>query len=364
MKKFEPNYSITNATANALIRIEAVRTRIEHLPIHPVVLVSLRESAKLYSTHYSTMIEGNRLTQEQVELVVGQSQHFAGRTRDESEVKGYYAALNHLEAIVAKKAAVTERAIRTLHALVMGAGKQRLSPTPYRDLQNVIRDATTRGIVYLPPEAHDVPKLMKQLAAWIADSEKQAVPCAIRAAIAHYQFATIHPYIDGNGRTARLLTNLVLHLGGYDLKGLYSLEEYYARNLGAYYGAISIGPSHNYYMGRAEADITPWIDYFCQGMASSFEAVAKRAEEAAARGVSDTHSHLRSLQPMQRKCLELFQKSDVIASRDIQTFFGYKPRSATALLSRWVDEGFLVVHDPGLRTRSYALAEKHRRLLG
>lgn len=147
---------------------------------------------------------------------------------------------------------------------------------------------------------------MHQLTAWIKESEKQEVPCAIRAAIAHYQFATIHPYFDGNGRTARLLTNLVLHLGGYDLKGLYSLEEYYAKNLGGYYEAISIGPSHNYYAGRAEADITVWIDYFCLGMAMSFEAVAKRAEAAATSGVSDKHAQLRALDAMQRKCLELF----------------------------------------------------------
>jgi Fic family protein len=362
MKHFEPHFTISNKTANALIRIEAVRQRIEHLPIHPTLLVSLRESAKLYSTHYSTMIEGNRLTQEQVEQVVSKAQHFPGRSRDESEVKGYFAAINHLEAMVIRKSAVTELSIQTLHALVMGGGAIRKKPTPYRDAQNVIRDSVTRGIVYLPPEAADVPPLMKQLVAWLKDAVRE-VPCAIRAAIAHYQFATIHPYIDGNGRTARLLTNLVLHMGGYDLKGLYSLEEYYARNLAAYYEALAIGPSHNYYMGRAEADITAWIDYFCLGMASSFEAIANRAEEAAKSGITDKHVQLRSLDAMQRKCLELFQKSDVIASRDIQAFFNYKPRSATALLSRWVEQGFLVVRDPGLRTRTYALTDPYKKLL-
>lgn len=67
----------------------------------------------------------------------------------------------------------------------------------------------------------------------------------------------------------------------YDLKGLYSLEEYYARNLGAYYDAISIGPSHNYHEGRAEADITPWIDYFIEGMAYACERVLERMLEEA-----------------------------------------------------------------------------------
>ena len=74
---------------------------------------------------------------------------------------------------------------------------------------------------------------MGQLLDWLRLSEREGVPCPIRAWIAHYQFATIHPYYDGNGRTARLLTTLILHRGGYDLKGLYSLEEYYARDLSA-----------------------------------------------------------------------------------------------------------------------------------
>ena len=116
----------------------------------------------------------------------------------------------------------------------------------------------------MPPAALDVPKLMCSLTQWIQENPDLASP--IVAAIAHYQFATIHPYYDGNGRTARLLTTYILHLGHYDLKGIYSLEEYYAQNLEDYYKAISIGPSHNYYLGRAEADITPWVTYFIKGM--------------------------------------------------------------------------------------------------
>ena len=131
----------------------------------------------------------------------------------------------------------------------------------------------------MPPAADDVPSLMKDLVAWTNDSEAQGIPCPIRAGIAHYQFATIHPYYDGNGRTARLLATLILHLGGYDLKGLYSLEEYYARDLASYYKALTIGRSHNYYDGRATSDITSWVDYFCLGMADSFETVKKRARK-------------------------------------------------------------------------------------
>src|SRR5882757_3458254 len=226
---FNPIFTITPAMASGLMRIEAVKQTIQTLPITPRVLANLRETACLFATHYSTMIEGNRLTQEQVAQVIGGDRHFPGRERDQDEVKGYYAALDEAERLAKGHEKVSEAAVQRLHALVMGGGKTRVKPTPYRDGQNVIRDSRSRGIVYMPPEAKDVPLLMKELVSWIARTERAELPCPIRAAIAHYQFATIHPYYDGNGRTARLLTTLVLHLGGYGLKGLYALKEHYAR---------------------------------------------------------------------------------------------------------------------------------------
>lgn len=360
---FTPKFTITPRLATCLMRIEAVKQAVQDLPITPSVLASLRETARLFSTHYSTMIEGNRLTQEQVSKVIEDKQHFPGRERDEKEVLGYYAALEKLEQLAAAGSAVTETHIQTLHALVMAEGRKKVKPTPYRDGQNVIRDSRSRGIVYMPPEAKDVPLLMKEMVAWVASTERQAFPCPMRAGIAHYQFATIHPYYDGNGRTARLLTTLILHLGGYDLKGLYSLEEYYARNLGAYYEALTIGPSHNYYEGRAKADITKWVEYFCAGMADSFESVKRRAQEAARSGVQERSPALRRLDPRQRKALELFKDSNTITSRDIEALFGLSQRTARNLLAAWVDNGFLVVVDPAKKSRKYGLASEFREIV-
>ena len=360
---FEPRFTITPRIARDLMRIEAAKQAIEFLPITPSVLATLRETARLYSTHYSTMIEGNRLTQEQVARVIGHQEHFAGREHDEKEVLGYYAAAARAEQLAAGKAAVTEQHVQTLHALVMGGVKVKVKRSLYRGGQNVIRDSRSKSIVYLPPEATDVPALMKELIAWIKASEHQGLPCPIRAGIAHYQFATIHPYYDGNGRTGRLLTTLILHLGGYDLKGMYSLEEYYARDLGAYYKALTIGPSHNYYLGRAEADITPWVEYFCDGAANSFESVRKRAEEASGAGGEDASPWLRRLDPRQRKALELFRHSDTINSRDIERLFGLSQRTARNLLAGWVEEGFVVIADPARKSRKYSLASEFLRLI-
>lgn len=359
---FQPRFTVTPDIAKALMRIEAVKETMIRLPITPRVLAHLRETARLFSTHYSTQIEGNRLTQDQVAQVIEADQHFPGRERDQAEVKGYYAALDEVERLVKAKEKIAEAQVQKLHALVMAGGKTRAKPTPYRDGQNVIRDSRSKGIVYMPPEAKDVPKLMKALVAWVNNERDWPVP--IRAAIAHYQYATIHPYYDGNGRTARLLTTLVLHLGGYDLKGLYALEEYYARNLSDYYEALTIGPSHNYYEGRAESDITKWVAYFIDGMAHSFEKVRDQAMVEAGQGGKDRSKALRDLDARQRKALILFETSREVTAKDIGKLFGFKARSAAALCQKWVGEGFLEVADLSRKSRTYRLADKYEEIIG
>jgi Fic family protein len=353
---FQPVLAITPTIARGLMRIEAVKHAIEALPITPHVLANLRETARLYSTHYSTMIEGNLLTQEQVAKVIAEDQHFPGRERDQQEVRGYYAALDEVERLAGSKAGLTEKSVQSLHALVMGNGNTRAKPTPYRDEQNVIRDSRTSRIVYMPPEAKVVPELMAEMVAWI--NAKDELPVPLKAAIVHYQYATIHPYYDGNGRTARLLTTLILHLGGYDLKGLYALEEYYARDLKAYYEALTVGPSHNYHLGRAEADITNWIAYFIEGMATSFEKVHAQAKKESQIGARDRSQLLRTLDTKQRKALTLFEQSREVTAKEIAEFFGFQQRPAAALCQRWVAEGFLVIADPSKKARRYRLNDK------
>ena len=353
--KFNPLYTLTPKVVEALLRIEVSKERVLNLPLTPHVLKSLRETAKLYTTHYSTMIEGNRLDTNQIETVLKHEGHFPGRERDEGEVKGYYAALTKLEQWVGRGEPLTEHKIQTLHALVMNDGKTNPRPTPYRDGQNVIRDGKSGGIVYMPPEAKDVASLMKAMVDWVDESKH--LPCPVVAGIIHYQFATIHPYYDGNGRTARLLTTFVLQAGGYDLKGLYSLEEYYARNLGAYYEAISIGNSHNYYMGRSESDITPFVEYFIEGCAQSFEKVLNQMMSPENEATPDQSAQLRKLDPKQRKALELFQDFDVVTSAQIGELFGFKPRTASALCASWVEAGFLDVVDLSKKGRKYRLKD-------
>jgi Fic family protein len=360
---FSPKYSITAKIASSLMSIEANRQIVDNLPITPSVLQSLRETAKLASTHYSTAIEGNRLTQEEVNKIIVNKISFPGRERDKKEVLAYHVALEKLEDYLNSESRLDENVIQSLHGLVMAGGRKRAKPTPYRDGQNVIRDSGTNRIIYLPPEAKDVPVLMFELINWINLSVKKGVPVPVVAGIAHYQFATIHPYYDGNGRTARLITTLLLHTEGYGLKGIYSLEEYYAQNLAAYYKALTVGPSHNYYEGRAKASITKWLEYFCDGVSKSFESVKDQAFKASGRGEKDTSKILRKLNPRQRKSLPLFKKSNYVTSKEVSSLFNISERGARNILSSWVREGFIQIVDPSKKARSYSLSDEFLDLL-
>lgn len=353
---FSPSFQISAGLTTILMDIEASRQAVSSLPITVSVLTSLRESARLVSTHYSTQIEGNRLTQAQVEDVrLGGT--FPNRKRDEREVKNYFRALDFLDEIIsAEIGLVNEPDIQILHGLII-EGKKR--PSEYRDGQNVIRDSANGAIVYMPPEAEDVPALMSDLIRWINEaSEKAELPVPIISAIAHYQFATIHPYYDGNGRTARLLTNWVLHKSGYGLKGIYSLEEYYAKNLQAYYNALSVGESHNYYFGREQSDITDWIVYFCTGMAGAFASVRLKASEAESSGQIDYSVLLRELDQRQKQALSLFSESKYVTTREIAELLTIQPRTALNLCKKWVDSGFLIQLGDAKKSRKYELADQ------
>lgn len=357
---FQPRYSITPTAATALMSIEADRQGIESLPLTVTMLDSLRKTARLISTHYSTQIEGNRLTASQVKKVLAGGGPFPGRERDEREVRHYHLAIEYADELAKGKQPISEAMIRTIHGLVE-RGKR--APTPYRRGQNVIRDGRTGGIVYLPPEAKDVPRLMKDLAAWIRGEESRRLPAPVFAALAHYQFATIHPYFDGNGRTARLLTTLLLHRGGYGLRGIYSLEEYYAKHLPGYYAALSVGGSHNYYEGRATADCSGFVEYFCVGMADSFAHVRQQAEEAGKLGALDETPKLRELDAVQRRALGLFLKQKEASSAELADFLGLKPRSASLLAAKWVKMGFLDLANPSKKARRYRLAPRYEAMV-
>ena len=102
--------------------------------------------------------------------------------------------------------------------------------------------------------------------------------------------------------------------------------EYYARNLKAYYAALTIGPCPNHHLGRAEADITGWIAYFIEGLVTSFEKVHAQAKIEAQSGAADRSQLLRDLDATQRKALTLFEQSREVTAKEIVELFGFPKR--------------------------------------
>lgn len=355
---YEPKYTLTQGIFEALRRIERAKDTIDGLPASSQLLASLRESARLNSTHYSTAIEGNLLSENEVSQVISGKGQFPNRQKDEKEVINYYKALNFVEDCAATGTPINEKDIQTIHGIAFEGRKK---PTKYRKEQNVIRNG--KLVVYIPPKAEDVPALMHDLVDWINASIKN-IPVPIVAAIAHYQFATIHPYYDGNGRTARLLTTLILHKYGYSLKGIYSLEEYYAKNLQAYYDALTIGSDEDYYDGkRWVCDITKFVDYFSTGMAFALEHVQAKAQDQGFATIPDQSVELRALLPEQRQALRMFHVHKMVSAQQVGDFFGVSPRHARRLCNEWVASGFLIISPKTGKARHYQLEEKLEKLV-
>ena len=360
---WQPHYTLTPAVARCLMEIEAAKAVVERTPLTPAVRDELRRRARLRSTHYSTRIEGNRLTLTEAQRVIeGQKTQFHGRERDVREVRNYWNALLRVEEWAARHTSLTEDLIRKLHALVEKGPRARL--TPYRDGQNVVRDSASGSLIYMPPEARDVPALMTALVDWANRAERDVLPTPLIAALVHYQFVTIHPYYDGNGRTARLLATFILQRGGYGLSGFFSLEEHHARDLDAYYHSLAVHPHHNYYEGRAEADLTAWVEYFMTTLRDVFVAAREEALSLAEQGVQVEPEEMRRLDHRARIVMALFNRTDQITSHHVAEALGLSPRMARVLLREWVDAGWLEVLDPSNRNRAYTLSAKYRQYIG
>lgn len=356
---FYPKYTITAKIAKALTSIEITRHAVIELPITATVIASLRKTARITSTHHSTAIEGNRLSIDEVRYVIEGGGNFPNREKDESEVRYYYNALNHVDLISQSDQPVQEQDIKLLHGISF-LGKN--TPTPYREGQNVIRAG--KLVVYIPPKTEDVPSLMADLVAWINQMVLEELPIPLIAGLTHYQFATIHPYYDGNGRTARLIATFILHKYGYGLKGIYSLEEYYAKSLNSYYDALTIGSDEDYYDGnRSESDLTKFLEYFVCGMAESFENIKSQAKQSQLRGDIDQSPLLRNLTRQQKQVLKLFIASKEIAAKDIAEFFRLSDRQSRHLCQKWVADGFLEIAAAAPKNRKYKLCEKYESLI-
>jgi len=359
MKKiWVPKYRITPSIAMNLLKIQEIKTKAESFSIPPSIISKMRNTMRINATHYSTRIEGNRLTIEEARDVIKSHKTYYGRKRDVKEVRNYWDALLEVEKKAAERTRFSEALIKKIHALVH-YGK-RAKPTEYRTVQNMIKDSVSGSIVYLPPEARDVPVLMKSYVSWVNENGGK-LPVPIIASLVHYQFVTIHPYLDGNGRTARLLTTFILQRDGYGLDGLFSMEEYHAIDLNKYYEKLMTHPHHNYYEGRNTADLTGWVEYFVETLARVF--INTEEELKKIKNKKNKNTAPIRLDHRQRIVLELFSTEESVKAKEMATELGLSERMTRNLMKKWVEDSFLEVENESNKNRSYKLSEKYRQYL-
>ncbi len=227
---------------------------------------------------------------------------------------------------------------------------------PYRNAPLSIRNEETKALIYMPPDAKDIPDLMRALMEWM-DAHRD-IPVLIVAAVAHYQLLTISPFAAGNKKAARILSAKLLHQGGYGLNGIYSLTKRYSSNPEAFYRALNCGTSPYYYIGKPEADITPWIDYFIRGLAATFNETLEKATELVE--MSNRAYVHRGLDLKQRKALKLFESFETVTAGQVGKLFKIRPRTSSKLCKEWLETGFLEMVDPSKKGRRYSLAKKWR----
>lgn len=259
------------------------------------------------------------------------------------------------------KVKITEDFIKELHSIIeVRHTGRRAGKTPYRDGQNAVRDSVSGRIVYLPPEAKDVHGLMKSLTDWIESKENRDIPAPIKAAISAYQLVTIHQFWDGNGRTARALATYILKRYDYDLKGFYSMEEFYDKDLQRYYDSLQMNLSHNYYFGRNNADLTPWITYFLDIMVEVFEKVSKKVSDLYKEDKPRDNT-FQAIDKRQKWIASYIIQNGSIRSKNVSAHFGIDDTTAREWLKNWVKEGFLERKDlTQQRNIEYVLKGKYR----
>lgn len=235
------------------------------------------ERALVLEAHHTTHIEGTRLTLEQSERLLADDTVLDADLDDVRKLLNYRVAFEFVSGYLGHGGTITEGLVREIHKrLVEGVRGGSAAPGEYRRVQNYVVNSATREVVYTPPPAHEVPILMRELVEWL--NEPGEVHPVLVSGMAQFQLVHIHPFLDGNGRTSRLLSTRCLYGAGYDFKRLFTISEYYDRDRTAFYRAIQS-------VRERGMDLRGWLEFFTEGLATQLDEVKSRGERAIRRDV-------------------------------------------------------------------------------
>lgn len=316
-----------------LTQIAEARSTIERAKLLPMVELRLRRQALLRMTHSSTAIEGNVLNLKEIEALYAKKKIDAPQ-RDIYEVQNYLKAIKFIERVVAQKEKISEKTLLKIHQLATAKNLPKEQSGHYRrvPVYVVSRDFSGRQkIVYTAPNAKKVPVLCESLIKWVVKSEQEKINPVIVAGMAHQEIAAIHPFVDGNGRTARALATLILYQRGYDFRHLFALEDYYNKNRPNYYQAIHLGKD---YAERKKADSTPWMEYFVKGFLEEIENVRDKVVTLSRKKVDKKITSQIYLSREQLLILDFLDVTGRITANDVVEILKCSKRSAQLHLQK------------------------------
>lgn len=272
---YQPKYNITHQILKNIGVIEAAREVIDNAPLVPAWEKRFREEAMVRTVHYGTHLEGNELSFTEAERVL-EGQEIVARERDIQEVINYRNVLRLIDQQPDRKA-YTEEQLKKIHSLAIHKLIPKEKSGEFRQAEVILRNSQTGEVSFKPPSFIEVPHLVSEFLDWLNNEETKNIHPAIRAAITHYALVAIHPFVEGNGRTARAFATLVLFSEGYDIKRFFSLEEYFDKDAPSYFGNLMQVSNQN--LGLQQRDLTPWVEYFTQVLAIELTRIKERIKK-------------------------------------------------------------------------------------
>lgn len=324
---FIPTYHITDQILEWLSEIVQIKAMVDHAKLLPAREALLRRTTIIKMTHSSTSIEGNTLKEYQVQQLID-GKRVQAQSEDIHEVQNYLNALNLIDTL-SKKSVFSLDNILTIHNRVITGlidtekvGALRRGPVYVVNTEPTGKER----LVYTPPAWKSVPRLLNDLILWC--NKSPAIHPIIRAGILHYQFETIHPFTDGNGRVGRLLTLLHLYQSAWDFKKVLVLEDYYNEHRKKYYQALQTGAT---YQIREHVDITPWLTYFIKGF---WEETLRIKEQILSLQVGAGDITTRILTMDELKMIDFVVTMGKISSSDVVDILKVPKRTAQAKLKK------------------------------
>lgn len=266
---FNPKYNVTPKLLENIKNVTRLITLLNSQPFSKIILAEFEKQAQILSTYASTSIEGNPLPLTQVKALLKNKPEYI---RDsQQEILNYNQALQYLHSeIDQNKIKVSTHTILKVQKLVTENLLDKCQSGKFRKEPVVIYDIKNKNIQYMAPNWQEVPEMVKNLLKYINSNTGKLDPL-ILAGIFHRQLVIIHPFIDGNGRTTRLITTEILALLGINIFKLFSFENYYNKNVSKY--IEKVGSFGDYYDLKNEYNFTEWLEYFTDGIIDELERV-------------------------------------------------------------------------------------------